>query len=491
MPIKFGTSGWRGVISEDFTFANVRRVAAAVLGHVLENPEYGDRSPDYRASLDGGRKGLPVVVVGYDTRFLSDEFARETAEVLAAGGVGVLLASSDVPTPCVAHTILDRKAVGGVTITASHNPFVYNGFKWSPFWAGPATPPITDDLERRTAAVPAAGPPTARFDEASKDGRIKVEDLIPSYKKKLLGLLDRKTFSRARLNVGIDCLHGTARHVLGPLLEDLGCEVTALHEDRDVLFGGRHPEPNAETLEELTALMQRKRLDLALACDCDADRFGILDPEAGFIQPNEFLGLVLHHLVENRGQSGKVARSLMTSHFMDALAKSYKLEVRETPVGFKFIGDLLRGGEFLMGGEESGGMSIRGHVPEKDGVLACLLAAELRATERRTLGRTLKDLYRKVGTFANARLNFRLDRPDRFLQVAQELSVRPPLKLAGSSVWRIDQTDGFKFLMRDGSWLGLRPSGTEPAVRLYAEAGDVKKLAKLLEEGKKILTGKS
>lgn len=490
MAIHFGTSGWRGVISEDFTFGNVRRVSAAALGHVLENAEFGYRNPDYQSTL-GGRRGPPLIVVGYDTRFLSEDFAREASEVLAAGGVSVLLASSDVPTPCVAFTILDRKAVGGVTITASHNPFQYNGFKWSPFWAGPATPPITDDLERRAAAVPPAGPALARYDDAVKDGSIKVEDLVPAYRKHLLSLLDRKAFARARLKVGVDCLHGTARRVLRPLLEDLGCEVIALREGRDVLFGGIHPEPSAETLADLQALMRKKRLDLALACDCDADRFGILDPDAGFLQPNEFLGLALYHLVEHRGLQGKAARSLMTSHFLDAVAKAYGLEVRETPVGFKYIGDLLRGGEFLIGGEESGGLSIRGHVPEKDGILACLLAAELRAVERRPLGRVLKDLQRKVGGFVNTRLNFRLDHRDRFLQVAQALEVRPPMKLAGSSVWRIDQTDGFKFLLKDGSWLGLRPSGTEPVVRLYGEAPDAKKLAKLLDEGKKILSGKA
>jgi len=178
----------------------------------------------------------------------------------------------------------------------------------------------------------------------------------------------------------------------------------------------------------------------------------------------------------------------MTSHFMDAVAKSYGLEVRETPVGFKFIGDLIRTGEFLLGGEESGGLSVRGHVPEKDGILACLLAAEIRAVEGRPLGKVLRELFKKVGSFFNRRLDFRLDRPDRFLRVSQALTVRPPLKLAGSSVWRIDQTDGYKFLLRDGSWLGLRPSGTEPVVRLYAEACDEKKLGKLLDEGKKILS---
>jgi alpha-D-glucose phosphate-specific phosphoglucomutase len=390
----------------------------------------------------------------------------------------------------VAHAILVKKAVGGVTITASHNPYPYNGFKWAPFWAGPAVPAITEDLERRTAAVSASGPAVARFDEAVSDGRIRIEDFLPTYRRKLASLLDRDILRRARLKVGVDCLHGTARSVLRPLLEELGCEVTALHEDRDVLFGGRAPEPSEENLEELQELLRKKRLDLALACDCDADRFGILDPEAGFLQPNEFLGLALHHLVENRGLKGKVARSLMTSHFVDAVAKSCNLEVRETPVGFKYIGDLLRTGEYLIGGEESGGLSIQGHVPEKDGILACLIAAELRACERRPLGKVLKDLFKKVGTFCNQRVNLRLDRPDRFLLVAQTLSVRPPLKLAGSSVWRIDQTDGFKFMMKDGSWLGLRPSGTEPVVRVYAEGSDPKKLAKLLEDGKKILQGK-
>lgn len=487
--IRFGTSGWRAVIADQFTFSNVRRVALAVAGHVLDNAEHGFRSPEYRATVVGPLGAQPLVVIGYDTRFLSEDFARETAEVVAAYGLRVVFASSDVPTPCVAFTILAKKAVGGVVITASHNPPRDNGFKWSPYWGGPAVPAITDDLEKRAAAANPNTVHTVPFDQAIRDRKVAVEDFLPAYRKQLLSLLDRAAFRKARLKVAVDCLHGTARRVLRPLLEDLGCEVVALHEDRDVLFGGRHPEPDEEAMGEVKALMKTGRFDLALACDCDADRFGIIDPEAGFLLPNDFLGLALHHLAANRGMKGKVARSLMTSHFIDAVAKSHGLEVRETPVGFKHIGDLLRTGEFLIGGEESGGLSIRGHVPEKDGILACLLACELRAVERKTLGKVRQELFKKVGSFVNRRVNFRLDRADRFARVSQALAARPPFKLAGSSVWRINTSDGFKFLMRDGSWLGLRPSGTEPVVRLYAEASEPAKLSRLLVEGKALFKG--
>ena len=484
--IRFGTSGWRGVISDEFTFANVRRVAAAAAGHAADHAEYGSHGTEFLASLGTDkRRPMPLVVIGYDTRFLSEEFARETAAVLAAAGVQVHLSPTDVPTPCVAHAILDRQAVGGVTITASHNPWPYNGFKWNPFWAGPATPAVTDDLERRTAAVPPAGPAAARYEDAVADGRIKVEDFLPAYRKALLGLLDRSLLKRAKLRVGVDCLHGTSRQVLPGLLRELGCEVIALHEDRDVLFGGKHPEPSEENLTELQAVFQKKRPDLALACDCDADRFGILDPEAGFLEPNEFLGLALYHLAEHRGQRGKIARSLMTSHFVDAVGRSYGMEMRETPVGFKYIGDLMRTGDYLIGGEESGGMTIRGHVPEKDGILADLLAAELVGAEEKTIGQLRTRLWNEIGPYLTRRVDLRLT-PEQQKRLARHRE-DPPGSVAGRKVERVSRLDGIKLIFQDGSWILVRESGTEPVARLYIEAHSPSDLEALTRAGRELI----
>ncbi len=488
--IKFGTSGWRAVVSEEFTFQNVRRVAHAIAGSVKENPECGVLSPDYKAHIGGEPPVVPEVVVGYDTRFLSEDFARELAGVLALAGIKCQFSNAEVPTPALAWAVLERKAVGGAMITASHNGPYYNGVKWMPYWGGAATPPVTDDLERRLEFLGEQTPKTMAWDKAVKESLVEFRDFRKGYWRKLSSLLDLKKIKSARLKVGVDSLHGTGRNYLAPFLEDLGVEVVEINHDRDVLFGGRAPEPTEESLRDLAELMRKKRLSLGLAMDGDADRFGILDAGGVWVSPNDVLPLALEHLIAHKGVKGKVARTVMTSHFVDAVAKSYGLETRETPVGFKYIGELLRTGHFALGGEESGGLSMRGHVPEKDGILACLLMLELVACEKKPLLSVRDRLFKRVGHFHSVRLNFRIEKLRQMIEVQERLRVNPPLDLAGGSVWRIDESDGFKFILRDGSWLGLRPSGTEPAFRVYAEAASTQKLDALVDAGKKLLQGK-
>jgi len=489
--IRFGTAGWRAVIADEFTFVNVRRVAHTISGYIKENAEYGVGSEEYLHFLNGKpRPQIPTVIVGFDTRFLSDEFAHEIAQVFASDGVKTLISKSDLPTPVVSWAIRDRGAIGGVMLTASHNPGQYNGFKWMPYWGGAAVPAITDDLERRVELLGTHAVKAMALDRSLRESWIEEVDFKPGYFKHIHSLLDVKAIKKAKLKVGIDVMHGSARNFLRPLLESLGVEVIALHEDRDVLYGGVSPEPSEDRLPELKELVIKKKLDLGLATDGDADRFGIFDAGAKYISCNEVLALAVEHLVANRGMKGKIARSVMTSHFVDAVAKSHGLDTRETPVGFKYIGELLRTGQYLLGGEESGGLSIMGHVPDKDGLLACLLMLELRAMEGKTLSAVRDGLFKKVGAFHNVRLNFKLERMREMLEVQERLRVKPPLDLAGGSVWRIDESDGFKFILRDGSWLGLRPSGTEPAFRVYAEARDRKRLDSLVDAGKKLLQGK-
>jgi phosphomannomutase len=489
--IRFGTGGWQGLLCDEFTFPNVRKVAHTVSAAVKENPEYGADSADYRSWLGGAKPGpVPVVVVGYDTRFMSEDFAHEAAAVFASDGIKTILASSDVPTPAVSAAVISRKAIAGLMITASQSPSQYNGVKLMPFWGGAATPAVTEDIERRIELLGSHLIKTMSLDRSLRESWIETVDLRAPYFKQLISLLGVKAIKKAGLRVGVDPMFGSARNFLRTLLESIGVEVVALHEKRDVLFGGQTPEPSPESLQELSRLVVSKKLNLGLAVGGDGDRFGIIDAGGKWIPANEVLALALEHLVVNRGMKGKVARSVMTSHFVDAVAKSHGLDARETPVGFKFIGDLLRTGNFVLGGEESAGLSIRGHVPDKDGLLACLLMLELAAYERKPLVSVRERLFKRVGTFCNAHEDFPAARPRDIQELEERLRLKPPLDLAGGSVWRIDQSDGFKFILRDGSWLGLRSSGTEQAFRLYAEAHDDKKLGALVEAGRKMVQGR-
>ncbi len=493
--IKFGTSGWRAVIGEDFTVPALRRVSHAAAEHVKENREYGYKGEEYLLSLRKAGKPAPKtpkVIIGYDTRYMSEDFAKNAAEAIAAEGITAVISDVEAPTPVVAWEVMRNSASGGVMITASHNPPHFSGFKWTPYWGGPALPEITNDLEARVQGLTIAEvDKIIPFDQGVSAGIIKVEDFHENYFKQLESLLDLGAVRKAGLKIAADAVNGAARSYLRPMLEKAGAKVTPLREERDVLFGGRAPDTGEENLKGLKEAVVKGRLNIGLACDGDADRFGVIDSDGTWISPNLVLGLALEHLVKNRGMKGKVVRSVMTSHFMDAIAKSHGLEVRETAVGFKHVGNLMRTGQYLMGGEESGGLTLMNHVSEKDGILACMLMAEMAAYERKPFKKILADLTKKVGTFTNTRLTLQLDKNVPMERLVERLRLNPPLSLGGASVWRIDQTDGFKFIMKDGSWLGLRPAGTaEPLVRLYAEAPDQKKIASLCEAGRRIVSGK-
>ena len=492
--IKFGKSGWRAIIAEDFNLNNLRRVAHAVAEHLKENREYGYKGEEYLLHLKNLGRVPPKVqhiVVGYDTRYLSEEFGRNVAEAFAAEGLTVLLSDQDVPTPVVSWTVMKTFAAGGVMLTASHKPAHYNGFKWTPYWGGPAIPEVTEDLEARIQNLTIAeAEKFMPFETAVSAGVIKITDFHEDYFKQLYSLLDTGAIKKAGLKIAADSVYGAARTYLRPALEKLGAKVIPLRENRDVLFGGRSPDTHEDNLQELRTAVVKNRLNLGLACDGDADCFGIIDSDGTWISPNLVLGLTLEHLVKNRGFKGKIARSLMTSHFADAVGRQYGLTVRETPVGFNHIGNLLRTGAYMIGGEESGGLSIMGHVPEKDGILACLLMAEMAAYERKPIKKILAELNKKVGNFVNSRIDARADKGVNLAAVLEKLTHRPPLNLSGASVWRIDHTDGFKFIMKDGSWLGLRPSVAEPMVRIYAEASTKPRMEALIETGKKIINGK-
>lgn len=483
MSIKFGTSGWRAIMADEFTFANVRIAVQSIADYLREE-----------------RLHNKPIVIGYDTRFLSEDFARTAAGVLAANGMESLLCGRDTPTPVVAFEVLRNKAAGGIIITASHNPATYSGLKFNSSWGGPALPQITQKIE--AGAEPylsgEAIPKTSREAVGLKKRLIVPHDPMPAYFKQLDELVDRSLLKRGKIRVVTDALWGAGRGYLDEYLRKAGVEVTALHTNRDVLYNGHGPSPDPETLTELQATVKKLKAHLGLATDGDADRFGIMDVDGTMLSPNEFLPLLLDHLVKTRGWTGVAARSVMTSHFLDAVAKRRGLTVQETPVGFKFIGDVMvhensvypsRQGHFVLGGEESGGLSIRGHVPEKDGVLGCLLAAEIVAVTKRPLRKSLELLQSEVGTFYTDRLNFHLT-PEKMNDLKGRLSHNPPTRFGDFAVRRIVETDGFKFILTDGSWIGIRLSGTEPVVRVYLETQDRAKL-KALEKAGRILAGVS
>jgi len=470
--IKFGTSGWRGVIADDFTFSRVRAVTQAIADHL-------------------GAQGLKEkgIVVGYDTRFLSERFAAESVRVFAANGIRSFLSNRDVPTPAVAFDIIRRKAAGGINFTASHNPPEYNGLKFSPAWGGPALPETTKDIETRANAfLDKNSVSVMTLADAKQKGLVEDADLRKAYLDDLKKKIDFDPIKKAKQKIALDLLYGTGRDYLDSVLRDAGCAITVVHGHRDALFGGRSPEPSEENLFELSATMKKNKFDIGLAVDGDADRFGVMDQDGTYINPNQVLALVLDYLCRTRGWKGGAARSIATSHLVDAVAKKHNIEVYETGVGFKYIGDLLVQGKIIFGGEESAGLTIKDHVPEKDGILACLLVAEMIATEKRSIKDMLKRLYKEVGTILNDRVNIRLTEGNR-AEVNARLS-QPLNELGGLRVKGKKTTaDGTKYMLEDDSWVLMRASGTEPVVRIYVESSSEEKIKELIDAGKKFILG--
>jgi phosphomannomutase len=488
--IKFGTAGWRAQIAEGFTAINVQKLTHAISSHVNDNPDYGFEGDEYRRhlSLRGLSAKNPLVIVGYDTRYMSEYFAKVAANTLAANAISVKLSKIAVPTPVVGWAVTDQRAVGGITITASTSPYTSNGIKWTPFWGGQAIPEVTADIEARLLNVTQTMIKNTPADFSYESPLVELCDFRAGYFKHMSGIIDVKQIKKSGLKVAVDSLYGSVTGYLRPFLEELGLEVHGLHENRDVMFGGHALYTGPEPLAELRKLVLAKKCNIGLACDCDGDRFGVMDADGTWVSPNEILALVLEHLVKNRGMKGRVCRSVVTSHLIDAVARAHKLEVRETPVGFKFIGELMRTGQYLLGGEESGGMALGSHIPDKDGILACLLLLEMLAYEKKPLSKLRQDFRKRYGNYVSVKLSVPVQ-ANGFQPIEEKLLVKPPLDLGKFSVWRIDQTDGFKFILKDGSWLGMRPSGSEQVVRLYAESAEQDKLDILLEAGKKIVKG--
>lgn len=462
MSIHFGTSGWRAIIADEFTFSNVRKVSQAIVKYLK----------DHHLQNKG-------IIIGYDTRFLSAKFARVCAETFAKYGIKAFLTNRDTPTPVISYHILNKKTAGAINITASHNPPEYNGIKFSPAYGGPAPFAVTKEIEknihRKLNFLP------------TKKGAIQLFDPRPAYLKRIKQLVNFAAIQRARLKIGIDILYSTGRGYLDRLLHGAGCQVTLLHNTLNPLFGGLPPKPARAQLKELISLVRHKRLHLGLAVDGDADRFGIVDRDGTYLSANQIISLLTDHLIATRPRQKRIARTLATTHMVDALAERQGLELIETPVGFKYIGPELARGNCLIGAEESGGLSIIGHVPEKDGILACLLIAELVAIRKKSLSMILKELQEQVGPFFNTRGDFCLSEKKKQSFVRKIKLLSKKASLGSKKVIKFIGLDGYKFIFADKSWLMFRASGTEPVIRCYCEAPSKAKLKELQNLGQRLI----
>ena len=445
--IKFGTSGWRAIVADEFTVSNIRLAVAGIAAYVKTQPQ------PHR------------VLVGRDPRFLGESFVDIAAKVLAGAGVTPVVIPDAAPTPAIAYAVRTMKTSGAINFTASHNPPEYNGIKFSTHDGAPALPEVTKQIE---AAIAGFGDGAKIPDGKVPEGGFETADVKPAFLARLAELVDLKAIAKSGIKVVYDPFWGAGRGYSCHVLREAGVPVETVHDYRDVLFGGHAPEPDDHLLGDCKAKMKEIGAALGIATDGDADRFGIVDADGTFIQPNYVIALLFDYLVETRSWKNGVAKSVATTNLINALADYHKVPLFETPVGFKYIGELIIADKIAIGGEESAGLTIRGHVPEKDGVIAGLLVAEMVANRGKSLGEQLKELFAKVGSFYPVRENFHLT-PEVKAAFTEKMKA-DPTELGGRKVSGVVRTDGLKLILEDGSWVCYRLSGTEPVVRAYTEA---------------------
>ena len=445
--IKFGTSGWRAIVADEFTVANIRLAVAGIAAYVKTQPE------PHR------------VLVGRDPRFLGESFVDIAAKVLAGAGITPIVIPDAAPTPAIAYAVRTMKTSGAINFTASHNPPEYNGIKFSTHDGAPALPDVTKQIE---ASIAGFGDGTKIPDGKVPESGFEMADVKPAFLARLAELVDLKAIAKSGIKVVYDPFWGAGRGYSCHVLREAGVPVETVHDYRDVLFGGHAPEPDDHLLGDCKTKMKEIGAALGIATDGDADRFGIVDADGPFIQPNYVIALLFDYLVETRGWKNGVAKSVATTNLINALADYHKVPLFETPVGFKYIGELIIADKIAIGGEESAGLTIRGHVPEKDGVIAGLLVAEMVANRGKSLGEQLKELFAKVGSFYPVRENFHLT-PEVKAAFTEKMKA-DPTELGGRKVSGVVRTDGLKLILEDGSWVCYRLSGTEPVVRAYTEA---------------------
>ena len=467
--IKFGTDGWRAVISEDFTFDNVKIVAQSVADYVKE-------------ALPTLKVKDEKVVVGYDTRFLSDKYAELVACVLAANGIKVILSDRSAPTPSVSFAIKDRGLIGGIMITASHNPARYNGIKYKAFYAGSADPSITKKLEANLGKNEIKFEP---LESLKTKGMVTVEDIIPRHLDFVKKYVNLSLLKKARFKILVDSMYGTGKGYIGELLKGGKCKVDIIHNEVNPSFGGINPEPILPNLKELADKVKKGKYDIGIATDGDADRLGIALPNGKLLTGHKVMTLLLLHLLEDKKMKGDVVQTICGTVLINKICKKYGLKMHETPVGFKYICDIMRKEDVIVGGEETGGVAFKHYIPERDGILSGLLILEMMAMRKKKIMDILKAIDKEYGTYEYRRLDAKYA-DDKKPRLMEFLKNTPPNRVLDKKIVQIKDTDGYKFICEDESWMMLRLSGTEPILRIYAEASNEKKALAILEFAKNI-----
>ncbi|GIV65821.1 MAG: phosphoesterase [Bellilinea sp.] len=478
MTIHFGTDGWRAVISDTFTFNNLRLVTQAIADAVATD-----------GWLNGtGSHLMPnprVMVVGFDTRFLSDRYAAEAARVLAANGFTVHLAQADAPTPAISYAVRHLNAIGGIMITASHNAPRYNGVKLKAAFGGSASPEQCRKVEvyLNDNEAQARGPNLMEFEQARQLNLIQRFNPIPAYADHLRRLIDFDLIAENPQRIVVDSMYGSGRGVIRSILQGTGCEVFEIRGEMNPGFGGVHPEPISRYLGALAGAISTGAGSFGLATDGDADRIGAMDERGNFVDPHKIMALALRYLVKKRGWQGSVVRTVSTTRMIDRLARKYGLTLHETPVGFNHIADYMLKEDVLIGGEESGGISFKGHIPEGDGILMGLLIVEMVADSGGSLVDLVEDLLTDVGPAFYERRDLRLKHPVAKDKMTARLQNEAPAQIGGEAIIEVSTRDGVKYILADDSWLLIRPSGTEPVLRVYAEGRSVEMVKELLKYG--------
>jgi phosphomannomutase len=484
MTIHFGTDGWRAVISDTFTFSNLRMLTQAIADAVAS--EHWDKSGN------GGEVPDPrKIVIGFDTRFLSDRYANEAARVLAANGYTVLLAQSDAPTPAISFAVKNLKAIAGLMITASHNAPRYNGVKLKAAYGGSALPEqcrrvevyLNDNEER------SRGPNLMDFELARKRGLIQKFNPLTAYFNHLHSLIRSDQIAENPQRFVVDSMHGSGRGVIKSFLQGTGCEITEIRGEMNPGFGGVHPEPIAKNLGALAGAIGTNMGNFGVTTDGDGDRVGAMDEHGAFVDPHKIMTLALRYLVEVRGWSGAVVRTVSTTRMIDRLCQKYGLKLIETPVGFNHISDHMMAEDVLIGGEESGGISFKGHIPEGDGPIMALLLVEIIANAHKTLHDLIAGLLEEVGPVFYERTDLRLNHPVAKDEMTDLLTRQAPAEIGGQKVLEVSSLDGVKYILADDSWLLIRPSGTEPVLRVYAEGRTKQMVKSMLGYGEKVVAG--